>query len=183
MDTSCRLTLTSPIINAIGAQIKYQSTHSAILDVSSSMIPPASTGTPQPSSASRLSSGAIAGIVVGSAVSLALIIEACICLFVSKRRKARTAQNGQIRGPDQTDHDTNVTTSQAPQPFIKPELPGSTPANNPSEKPELGGTQVWNIALPPTWQQTSAVARDVELAGLRDPAELENASRPAELPG
>lgn len=182
-DTAGRLTVTSPIINAIGVQVRYQSTDSAVLGSASSIIRSTSTGTPQPSSASGLSGGAIAGIVIGVIVALALIIGACIYIFVSKRRKAKIAQDGQAQDLDQTDHTDSAAASHSPQQFVKPELPGSTPANNTGEKPELVGSQVWNGALPSTWQHTSAAARDIELPAIRDPAELEHAPRPAELRG
>lgn len=147
------------------------------------MISSTSTVTPQPSSASGLTGGAIAGIVIGVIVALALIIGACIYIFVSKRRKARIAQDGQTQDLDQTDHTALAAASQSPQPFAKPELPGSIPANANGEKPELVGSQVWNGALPSSWQHTSATARDIELPAIRDPAELEHVSRPAELRG
>lgn len=147
------------------------------------MIHSTSTGTPQPSSASGLTGGAIAGIVIGVIVALALIIGACIYIFVSKRRKAKVAQDGQTQDLDQTDHTVPAAASQCPRPFVKPELPGSTPGNTTGEKPELLGSQLWNGALPSTWQHTSATARDIELPAIRDPAELEHVSRPAELRG
>lgn len=124
--------------------------------------------------------------MIGVIVALALIIGACIYMFMSKRRKARLAQDGQTQGLDQTGRKLSTdpdAASQAPQSFVKPELPGSTPANTTGEKPELVGSQVWNGALPSTWQHTSATARDIELPAIGDPAELEHVSRPAELRG
>lgn len=49
------------------------------------------------------------------------------------------------------------------------------------QKPELVGSQVGENTLLLTWQHTSAVARDVEIPWLQDPAELENKSKPADL--
>lgn len=105
-----------------------------------------STTTPQPSSDSGFSSGTISGVVVGMVVVLALIIGACIYPLASKRRKANVAQDIQIQNLDQTDRKLsthpNDAAFQESQPFVRPELPGSIPANSAGEKPELIGCQV-----------------------------------------
>lgn len=57
---------------------------------------------------------------------------------------------------EQTGHkDPDSSTFQPSRPYVKPELPGTIPANNAAEKPELVGSHVWDEALPPTWQHTS----------------------------
>ncbi|KAI7784374.1 hypothetical protein LA080_010157 [Diaporthe eres] len=107
-DTAGRLTLTSPIINAIVLQRRYQSTDSAILGSATSIIYSTSTTASQPSSDSELSGGTVAGIVVGVIAVLALIIGACIYLFVSKRRKAGVAQDDHIQDADQDDGESST---------------------------------------------------------------------------
>ncbi|KAK6082910.1 formamidopyrimidine-DNA glycosylase domain-containing protein [Seiridium cupressi] len=188
-DVSGRVTLTSPIINAIAVQVRYQSTDSAILGFAT----PTSSNTaltttsipPQKTSTSGLSGGAIAGIVVGVAVALILVIGSSIYLLLSKRRKAKDTRGSQGQNFNEIEHnDSSYNSSDiSHQPFTKAELPDTTSTIPVFDKPELTGSGLLNGALPPALRNAPALERDVELPGLRDLAELENASRPSELPG
>ncbi|KAK6080644.1 formamidopyrimidine-DNA glycosylase [Seiridium cupressi] len=136
-------------------------------------------------STSGLSGGAIAGIVVGVAVALILVIGSSIYLLLSKRRKAKDTRGSQGQNFNEIEHnDSSYNSSDiSHQPFTKAELPDTTSTIPVFDKPELTGSGLLNGALPPALRNAPALERDVELPGLRDLAELENASRPSELPG
>ncbi|KAK9793146.1 hypothetical protein SCARD494_06618 [Seiridium cardinale] len=188
-DVSGRVTLTSPVINAIAVQVRYQSTDSAILGfatpTSSSTALPTTSIAPQTTSRSGLSGGAIAGIVVGVVVVLILVVGSSIYLLLSKRRKAKDTRGIQGQNSSETEHNDPSYSSAdiSHQPFTKAELPDTASTIPVFDKPELAGSGLSNGALPPAFRDAPALERDVELPGLWDPAELENASRPSELPG
>ncbi|KAI1856409.1 hypothetical protein JX265_011656 [Neoarthrinium moseri] len=188
-DVSGRVTITLPILNAIGVQVRYQSTDLAALGLASSttssIIQATTSSSSQTPSASGLSGGSIAGIVIGALAALALVIGASVYLFISKRRKAKNTQDITAEGFEEPENQfSRYNSASAPhRPFVKAELSGEAPTGAVFEKPELAGSEISNGVLSHRPGSACAVTRHDKAHGTRSAAELDSSLMPAELHG